>query len=440
MIEKILIYIRKKHSFLFREKYKKIVVGENKWASLQTNKHLILFLLFIFFIFICILFISLYFPIIIIKYSKIIIDNNFNEEEYLKRIYNFIKLNFNGILINNKQKLKKIENPKISIIITVHNGEGCLKIALRSVQNQDFKEIEIIIVDDDSQDGSINLIKELMNNDPRIVLLQNYKNKGALYSKTKGVLNAKGKYVMVLDVDDLYAIENAFSSLYEEAEKNKLDILGFTSIQGNLENNTFINKSFHNDFETPIISQPELSERSYIKNKDGKIIGVRDVIWCYIFKTEFFKKVIKEIDLKFLNRINNSKDDIFIYFLLVKKARNLKHIKKIFYVTIQKINSKNPLIIYFSQNKYSFRSKYGCIDNISYIELVLIKSNNNFEDKKIASFAIEYFLLNNICRRNFLIKKEAIEVCKLYLENEYIERNIKEKINAFLLEINGISK
>jgi glycosyltransferase involved in cell wall biosynthesis len=43
-----------------------------------------------------------------------------------------------------------------------------------------------------------------MQKDPRIVLYQNEENKGALYSKVKGILNSKGKYVMILDHDDLY--------------------------------------------------------------------------------------------------------------------------------------------------------------------------------------------------------------------------------------------
>ena len=73
-----------------------------------------------------------------------------------------------------------------------------------------------------------------MEEDPRIVFLKNKKNKGALYTKTKGILHSKGKYVMTLDEDDLYASKDAFSILYEEAEKNNLDILGFSSIISNI--------------------------------------------------------------------------------------------------------------------------------------------------------------------------------------------------------------
>ena len=69
-----------------------------------------------------------------------------------------------------------------------------------------------------------------MKEDPRIVFLQNKENKGILYTKTKGILHARGKYVMTLDEDDLYASNDAFSTLYNEAEKYNLDIVGFGSI------------------------------------------------------------------------------------------------------------------------------------------------------------------------------------------------------------------
>ena len=107
-----------------------------------------------------------------------------------------IKIKYNKIYYPSK-------NPKISIVISVYNGEAYLKTTILSIQNQDLKDLEIVIVDDCSMDDSVALIRELMKNEPRIVLNQNLENKGALYTKTKGVLLARGKYVMILDEDDI---------------------------------------------------------------------------------------------------------------------------------------------------------------------------------------------------------------------------------------------
>ena len=151
------------------------------------------------------------------------IEKDLNEE--YKDIQEFINMVMNCTLYNPNEIFKKSENPKISIVISVYNGEGYIKSALLSIQNQDFKDIEIIIVDDCSKDNSVNLIKELMIKDPRIILYQNEENKGNLYTKVKGILHCKGKYLLILDMDDIYAQRDAFSTLYMEAEKNTLNMI-----------------------------------------------------------------------------------------------------------------------------------------------------------------------------------------------------------------------
>ena len=139
------------------------------------------------------------------------IDKNINEE--YKDMQEYIYMVMNGTLYNPNEVFKESEDPKISIVITVYNGEGYLETTLLSIQNQDFKDIEIIMVDDCSKDNSVKLIKELMMKDPRVKLYQNEENKGMLYTKTRGVLQAKGKYVLLLDEDDIYAQKDAFSTL-----------------------------------------------------------------------------------------------------------------------------------------------------------------------------------------------------------------------------------
>ena len=138
------------------------------------------------------------------------IDENLNKE--IKDMQEYIYMAMSGTLYNPNEVFNKSDNPKISIVVTVYNGEGYLKTALLSIQNQDFKDIEIIMIDDCSKDNSVNLIKKLMIKDPRIILYQNEENRGALYTKTRGVRHAKGKYVMILDVDDIYAQRDAFST------------------------------------------------------------------------------------------------------------------------------------------------------------------------------------------------------------------------------------
>ena len=131
---------------------------------------------------------------------------------------------------------------------------------LHSVQNQNFSYLEIIIVDDGSKDKSIKVIKELMKEDDRIKLIRNIENRGTLYSKTRGILNAKGKYVMTLAHDDLYARNNAFSILFKEAEKYNLDLLGFASIIFSVETKYINRENNISYFKTFIIKKPNIKK------------------------------------------------------------------------------------------------------------------------------------------------------------------------------------
>ena len=151
-------------------------------------------------------------------------------EEELDEIQRYIDLTLNETFIDKVDVFLPLKKPKISIIIAVYNGEGYLKKTLLSVQNQDFKDIEIVIIDDHSIDNSLNLIKKLMDKDKRIVLYQNNENKGIMYTKIKAILLARGKYILILDEDDIYGQRDAFSVLYREAETNNLDLLEFRLI------------------------------------------------------------------------------------------------------------------------------------------------------------------------------------------------------------------
>ena len=291
------------------------------------------------------------------------------------------------------------------------------------------------MVNDDSKDDSVKMIKEFMKEDPRIRLIYNDRNRGYLYILINGILNAKGKYVMILDVDDLFSVENVLSNVYNEIEKYGLDMLGFAATQGILDMNThkYTHTSFHNYIETSILNQPELSERTYKKNEKGNIKGCKDAVWGYILKTDFVIKAIKEIDDKFLNITFNHWGDFFLFFLLTKRAKTLKYIKKLFYVTIQKKVAGDSFENYFTKVKEESRNKNHCQAILGYVEFVVSKSD---DDVKLASYLIENLFLNNDCKRRDHVREQAISICKLVLENKYIENQLKDKINSLLKSIN----
>ena len=91
--------------------------------------------------------------------------------------------------------------PKVSVIIPTHNRLPMLKEAVDSVLRQDFEDVELIVVDDGSTDGTGSKIEQYGG---RVKLLQHPQNKGVSAARNTGILHAKGKYIAFLDSDDLW--------------------------------------------------------------------------------------------------------------------------------------------------------------------------------------------------------------------------------------------
>ena len=125
-----------------------------------------------------------------------------------------------------------IHEPKISIIIPIYNGGKYLNYSLKSIQNLIFKDLEIIIIDDNSKDDSLEIIQKFIKNDKRIRLIKNQVNRRILFSKSIGALNSKGKYIIEIDQDDMIFRDDALTFLYNETEKLKLDLLHFKHYKG----------------------------------------------------------------------------------------------------------------------------------------------------------------------------------------------------------------
>ena len=344
---------------------------------------------------------------------------------------NYIYKCINGTLINPNVVFSKSDTPKISVVIPMFNAEGYIRNIIFSIQNQDFDDIEIIIIDDCSKDNSVNFVKNLMQKDPRIILYQNEETKGTLYSKSRGVLLAKGKYVLVSDQDDMFVQVDAFSTMYEELENNSLDILGFATLFSDTIN-LHEKRALYLYEEGPIIYQPNISKKMFVKNKYGNIVRVGDVIWNHIYKTEIFIKSIKQIDEKIMNSRMNCHEDFILFFLLTRNAYTLKHIKRIFYVHLYWKGNNNTNILFSKKEKNVNNYNLKCSSFINYIEFLLMKTNNTIEDKQIASSELKNWYINNPCKNNSYIEERGKFVCNLFLENEYIEENIKKEIKIFL--------
>lgn len=91
--------------------------------------------------------------------------------------------------------------PSISVIVPVYNAEKYLNQCVQSILKQTFTDLELILVDDGSSDGSLKICRELQKKDPRIKVISQ-ENKGAGAARNAGLAIAEGEYIGFIDSDD----------------------------------------------------------------------------------------------------------------------------------------------------------------------------------------------------------------------------------------------
>ena len=162
--------------------------------------------------------------IIFLRFNKFVTNETVQliNVNYSKREYKIMGIDyFNKIKrskINNTRK--KINNPKISVIIPIYNCEKTIELSLKSIYFQNINDIEIILVNDLSPDNSSKIIE---------VIINNKKNMGTLYSRSIGALKSKGEYLIGLDNDDFFSYEEMLETSYLNAKKNDFDIVEIKS-------------------------------------------------------------------------------------------------------------------------------------------------------------------------------------------------------------------
>lgn len=223
-------------------------------------------------------------------------------------------------------------------------------------------------------DNTVKVVKELMEEDRRIKLISNGINRGTLFTKTKGVLNAKGQYVMTLDHDNLYATKYVFSRLYKEAKKYNLDLLGFSTIGTGIEIKNIPKKDFLNFFETKVIKRPYIKKR--FLGFDSRIES-GTYLCLYFIKIELFLYAIKLLGEEFINRNIDAHDDTILMFIISRHALSLKHLKEIFYILLIWPKKYSKSLNFQWKIKYKERERKDCYSYLTFTEILLKFTENN---------------------------------------------------------------
>lgn len=124
----------------------------------------------------------------------------------------------------------------ISVIMAAYNAEKTIAQAIESVLKQTYSNLELIIINDCSDDKTPLIVREFTNKDDRVRLIENPVNSGVSKSRHIGIENARGEWIAILDSDDAWALQKLERQISFQREKNaELLFTGsaFIDINGN---------------------------------------------------------------------------------------------------------------------------------------------------------------------------------------------------------------
>ena len=128
------------------------------------------------------------------------------------------------------KKNSQISLPKITIITVCYNSEKTIKDTLESVLSQSFCDYEHLIVDGKSKDNTLKIVKDYEKKYNGKLKVISEKDKGIYDAMNKGIKNAKGSIIGILNSDDIYANKDVLKTIYEAFERENCQ-----GVYGNLE-------------------------------------------------------------------------------------------------------------------------------------------------------------------------------------------------------------
>ena len=268
------------------------------------------------------------------------------EEKMEKPFKHYITVFKDGKLLPNR-KMVKCPNPKISLIIPMYNEEKNIIPVIRSIQNQNLQEIEIVCVNDNSNDKTLSILESLQKEDPRIEIITNNSNRGVIYNRIYGALQSKGEYVTFIDADDGLCNIDILEKAYNVATKEhneKIDIVHYQTCACTIKENgemeqfliffTFNPKNFNQ-----VIRQPEISDNYMQKQKNVTGSGL---VFDKIYKRELIQRAADYIGPHIWNQNLIFCDDFLLCFACMKMAKSIVNIEAFSLWIVIGVNYNKP--------------------------------------------------------------------------------------------------
>lgn len=305
---------------------------------------------------------------------------------------------------------------KISVIVPVYNSEQYLTTCIKSIINQTYSNIEILLINDGSTDNSLDIMNKFAQESDKIKIYSK-KNSGVSDTRNVGIDNSTGEFLLFIDSDDFIDLDYV-SKAVDYIEKNNLEYLKCSYIEkrGSKEN---VIKYYSNT----VFSQNEIINEISISDNFSSIGGV------------FVKKsIIDDNNIRFSKEYKYGEDMLFNYNSIIKcnKIGYLTSCNYYYVINSGSVSSNsdiNNLYKYFLDNVFVI-SKFDKISD-NYKANKILKKINIITKKYVFGGNSKYRDYRNMMNKMFNndIVKPIINLTKLGL----IEENKFNKINMFFL-------
>lgn len=315
-----------------------------------------------------------------------------------------------------------MDNVKISIIIPVYNSEKYLEKCLDSVINQTLGDIEIICINDGSDDYSFNILEKYSNKDNRITII-NKSHEGAGSSRNKGIKHANGEFIFFIDSDD-WIRNNTCELLYNKAKTKNTDIIIFKMLNFDDKNNLYFKdsiydllalKKFHNG---DIFSYNDIS---------GNIFSISTATTNKFYKKSFLDQIngkfaegfIFEDNPFFFNSILNVNRMLVINEYLYFRRR---HENSVMSLNDEKYLDIFPIMniifnVFINNGKYEYHKKDLINYNFQMCRIIYDDISSTFKEKFFIKMISHFTKINKFLENekieNFLNKKNLYFYKKL---------------------------
>lgn len=170
--------------------------------------------------------------------------------------------------------------PKITVIVPMYNTEEYIERCIRSIMHQTYENLEIIIVDDGSTDGSLNICQNLEKEDSRIKIISQ-PNGGVANARNTGLNHSTGEFIGFVDSDD-YLEENMYEKLMKYIKTYEADLASARAYI--IDRDGILEQSHYNNY----IEQFN-DEKSILKSYVDGVLTI--AVWDKLFKREVIENI-----------------------------------------------------------------------------------------------------------------------------------------------------